>query len=532
MSGYNQKLTDEGSKGLLSPRVLLAALTAIALVVAAGCATRESRGAIVAALSGVNGTQEPSGAAATTPSGAGLQSNTGATSSDVASAGAGGTAVSGGASAGTSGVGAASAALTPGPGAASRTAAASGTQPTASSGLLTPSAGRAGPGAGNGPVSGTSGGGAASTTLGCVGPGTNTPVAIGNIGEYSGVVGASLGSGRPMAQVVIKWINAHCGLNGHPVTFFQADDASDPARYLTEAQNMVESNHVIAFFGQDVPISAPGADSYLTQAGIPVIGGDGAHALWCQSTDMFFPGACLDTISVAAVDYAVKIGKPKVGLLYCGEADPCRVIRNAILSQRAAKTGFQLVYSAQVSLVQPDYTAECLQAQSHGAQALVITTDSNSTERLTRACAQQGYHPQYLTLGPGVAGYIVSDPDTNGIFVPTPHFPFMANDLPGEQAYHQAIHEYDPGLVEADTTAEIWLDGLILSRATSSLSSNPSAQEVLNGLWAIKNETFGGLSTPVTFAKGQPSPNSNCYYIFQNQNGRWVAPIASRTDCL
>src|SRR4051812_44217540 len=51
-----------------------------------------------------------------------------------------------------------------------------------------------------------------------------SPVVIGNIGTYSGVVGAIYGSGQAAVQVFAKWANARGGLNGHPIQIITGDD--------------------------------------------------------------------------------------------------------------------------------------------------------------------------------------------------------------------------------------------------------------------------------------------------------------------
>src|SRR5258706_466559 len=55
-------------------------------------------------------------------------------------------------------------------------------------------------------------------------------IVIGNVGDYSGIVGSVLHEGGPMAQVVARVINDSGGLNGHPIKMLVADAAGDPSR--------------------------------------------------------------------------------------------------------------------------------------------------------------------------------------------------------------------------------------------------------------------------------------------------------------
>jgi branched-chain amino acid transport system substrate-binding protein len=353
---------------------------------------------------------------------------------------------------------------------------------------------------------------------------------IGNVGEYSGAVGASLATGQPMVQVVAKWLNAHGGLNNHPIKIITADDQSDPSRYLSLAKDLVENQHAIAFLGNMVPLSAPGADPYLTQKGVPVVGGDGAAPLWFESPDMFFAGTTYPGLASGSLGYLVQQNKLRVAALYCGEAAPCRAYSQAFVSA-APQKGVQVVYTAQISLAQPDFTAECIQAQNHGAQAVSLGMDANSVVRATRSCVQQGYHPLFSTASLVLINSLAQDPDTNGIIATLPTFPWFENDLPGEHDYHQALQQYAPGLQTSTSTSAEWIAGLMLQAAGAHLPANPSAADILNGLWSIKDSTFGGLTPPTTFTKGQPSPPDMCYFLVQNQGGRWVAPNGSKPIC-
>jgi branched-chain amino acid transport system substrate-binding protein len=391
----------------------------------------------------------------------------------------------------------------------------------------TSASGRAGAAAGPASKSGaanSTGGGARAANL--------SPVVIGNVGEYSGAVGASVGSGARMVQVVARWINAHGGLNGHPVKMLSADDGSDPSRYLTLAKDMVENQHAIAFIGNMMPLSAAGAEPYLRDKGVPVIGGDGAHSVWCSSPIMFLPGPCLKTTSIAGAAFAVSQQKPKLAVFYCAEAEPCHAFQEALNSPDAAKTGAQTVYTAQTSLAQPDFTSECLQAKNKGAQAIELGMDAASISRVARSCAQQGYHPLYLTTSVALTSTLNQDPNNEGVGATTPSFPWVANDLPGEREYNAAIQQYDPGLAVSTATSMDWLSGMVLMEAAKNLPANPTAQDILNGLWSIKGNDFGGLATPTTFTKGQPSPGWPCAFLIQNQGGKWVAPRGSKPLCL
>jgi branched-chain amino acid transport system substrate-binding protein len=356
---------------------------------------------------------------------------------------------------------------------------------------------------------------------------------IGHIGEYSGVIGSSSRGGDTIARVAAAWINANGGLNGHSVKLVVGDSGSDPNRYLELVKKMVERDGAIAFFGSVVPLTAPAADPYLREKGIPIISGEGANPLWCRSPVMFFPGACIPTWSMVMGKVAVEVGEPKIGVLACREAEVCRVLNSGFQSREFSGTGAHVVYAADISLAQPSFTSECLQAQSRGVQTMVILAEANSVRRVARDCIQQGFRPQWEAVDGAVTASLTTDPNVDGLMAPQPQFPWAADDTPGAQRYHDALRRYAPNALESNVGALAWLGGMMLYRAAANLPATlPSGADLLRGLWSFKNETFDGLSVPVTFAEGQPSPGSNCMFVIQIKGGTFIAPLGSKTLCV
>jgi branched-chain amino acid transport system substrate-binding protein len=356
-------------------------------------------------------------------------------------------------------------------------------------------------------------------------------VVIGNVGDYSGIVGSVLKEGAPMAQVVGPWLNDNGGLNGHPVKVVTADAAGDPARAHAVVRDLVERQGAIAFMGNIWVLSATGPRAYLEEKGIPVIGGDSAGSVWFQSP-MYFPTASsFVTYSLGAVKSAVTAGNKKIALLYCAEVEPCKVWHD-VASSRGKEVGGEIVYKAQISLAQPDFTAECLQAQRNGATAMMAGMDSNSISRLARSCLQQGYRPMYLTASLSTTAATAKDPNLDGLIAPVGTFPFPANDLPAIKDYRTAIARYAPTIVESPTTSVVWTSGILLRQISKSLPAKPSSQDFLAGLYQIKNDNLGGLAPPLTYVQGKPAPDSRCYFQLSVRQGRYVAPIGSKPDCV
>lgn len=330
-----------------------------------------------------------------------------------------------------------------------------------------------------------------------------------------------------MARVVVQYINDNGGLNGHPIQLFTADSKSDPDRYFSLVKRMVEQDGVIAFLGQAAPLTANAADQYLRDQGIPVVGGEGAHITWFQSPVHFFAGPSYTTMAVANAKIASQRGNPKIGLIYCSEAQPCQMYRDALHSPLMDKADdAEVVYEAEVSLAQPDFTAECLQARDAGAETVFAIIDANAAQRLTRSCSQQGYNPEYAGSPLTLTNAVRDDPNLDGMYEAVATFPWFADDFPAAQEYQQAVQQYNPDLALSGVTSTTWVAGQMLLEATKDLpANNPTAQDIFEGMWRIQDNDFGGLvSSPVSFARGEPSTDDNCYFFVQLKNKEYTAP--------
>ena len=366
------------------------------------------------------------------------------------------------------------------------------------------------------------------------GPATGSPVNLGTICECSGPAGASIGPGIASNQLVVKWINDNGGLNGHPIKLFVGDSNSDPNRHFALVKQMVEENKVIAFMGMMAPLTINATDKYLRDKGIPVVGGDGAHGLWFGSPVLFFPGPSYITQSVATAKLALALKTPKVAMFYCAEAQPCQLGRDALHSKQAQEKapGVEIVYEAKVSLAQPDFSAECLQAKGKGAQAVIVFVDAAAASRTTRSCIQQGFKPQWLT-SPLTSAH-ADDPNNEGMTNPVAVFPWFAEETPAQKLFHEAVRKYNPSLTVNATTAVVWVAGQMLKYASKNLpADNPTPADIMKGMYTIKNNTFDGLlADPLTFTEGQNSPDHPCYFVVQIKNGAYTAPYGSKPQCL
>ena len=118
---------------------------------------------------------------------------------------------------------------------------------------------------------------------------TGTPIVIGSVGTYTQGTGGFTDPGGPAIQAWASWVNAHGGINGHPVQLIVKDNKGDQAQAVSLVKQLVEQDHVVAFVSnQDGSLNA-GYASYLEQQKIPVLGGNVYTPDPWVSNPMFFP---------------------------------------------------------------------------------------------------------------------------------------------------------------------------------------------------------------------------------------------------
>jgi branched-chain amino acid transport system substrate-binding protein len=179
------------------------------------------------------------------------------------------------------------------------------------------------------------------------------------------------------------------------------------------------------------------------------------------------------------------------------------------------------------SITQPNYTANCVAAEQAGVQMLQI--NGVPVAPVVRDCYQQGYKPAYGLVNPDPT--YLKLPGINGSIGNLPSFPAFVTDK-ATATFHAAFKKYDPSLSPTVLSSQTWTAGLLFAQAAAGIGAHPTRAQLLAGLYKIKDQTFGGLTPPVSYGPaGSPNPQIPCYYIFTVKNGKYVAPTGLRTQC-
>jgi branched-chain amino acid transport system substrate-binding protein len=364
-------------------------------------------------------------------------------------------------------------------------------------------------------------------------------VALGQVGTFSGVAGPITSGARVAMAAWAKDVNARGGLACHPVHLFIEDDGGDPAQAAADVKDLVDRHHVIALVGSIIAFTAGGFVAAVAGAKLPAVGGDSTAPEWFESPWLFPEGASLDDQAVGILKAGVAAAHKRVGLLYCVETSACTYVDKQLKNGGAKTAGADLVYDSPISVTQPDFTAQCLNARNAGVDLLGLAMDGSSMTRLARSCAAIGYRP---LLAVGAATFSLQntqDPNLRafGMVSESPVAPWMVQDTPAAQVFHAAMTQYAPAAQPDGEAVLAWTSGKLLEAAVAKVPATERAGDlttalILDGLGRIHDENLGGLTGPLTFTPGEKHAVSNgCIYFERLGPNGWTTPTGSRPVC-
>jgi branched-chain amino acid transport system substrate-binding protein len=131
----------------------------------------------------------------------------------------------------------------------------------------------------------------------------------------------------------------------------------------------------------------------------------------------------------------------------------------------------------------------------------------------------------------------LSQSSVNGAVGNTQDVPWFDNSIPATQAMQAAISKYSPSVLTSDAfgaTAVIgWAAGTVFAAVAKTAGLTPSSSQaaIVAGLDTVKNDTFGGITPPLTYTAGKPA-QVPCSFVAGISNGKWTEPIGLKTVCM
>lgn len=398
---------------------------------------------------------------------------------------------------------------------------------TAAEGVPDGSADGSNGGATNGAAAPSGAGGRASTKTG------GAPIVIGTVGTYSGAAGSGFRQGPRGLQVWAAAVNAKGGINGHRVQVVVYDDGGDGAKARSQVQELFEQRKAVALVGSFSPTTVPAWQSYVEEKGFSVIGGSCTLG-WNESPAIFPQCAAMPTqaFAILKVGADMDVGK-KFGGLFCTEGAECTYLEDLYFNKgMAQQAGLEPTYRARISITQPDFTSECIQARNAGVNLMFVAADPNTLTRVAASCRRQSFNPRFVSAGFLVDAHTPEKPGLSNMAIMMPTFPFAGLSTPAFNEFASAWKQFGGGEAAGPMVSYAWAAAKLFEKAAQAAGDDiTTTAGIRKGLYTIQKERLGGLTAPLTFAPGQPAPDAGCWFTMVAENGKWAAPLGDRLVC-
>jgi branched-chain amino acid transport system substrate-binding protein len=362
-------------------------------------------------------------------------------------------------------------------------------------------------------------------------PAAKAEIVLGSFGTGSGPIGANVAEIPVASRAWTADVNARGGLAGHPVRIVYGDDGGDPARAVALARKMVEEDKIVAFFAVFGPTTLQAVIPYAEQVKIPVVGSTTSQAVEDESAFVFNPQTSLDAIGNAFLaTVTTQTPARKIGIVYCREVQGCKAVRDSVV-RYAPKAGATIVYEAQISLAQPDFTAEVVAARQAGVEDIIVVADVQTLIRLIRSAKRQNWTPQFS------GSHAFDSPivkqggaDVEGLIAFSTTANFQSAVM---EPYRAAVTRYVPGGQVSGPGGQAWAQGKLMEQiAAQAFADVPDPARLLSALETVKGQTLDGIVAPVTFSHGPHRDANRCFYPTRYQSGKWTMPFGDRPVCV
>jgi branched-chain amino acid transport system substrate-binding protein len=380
----------------------------------------------------------------------------------------------------------------------------------------------------------TSASAAASASTGASSSASGTPIAVGALGSFTGAGAGSTADAKTVFQDWVDATNAAGGINGHSIQATILDDQNTPSVAVANATKLVQQDHVKVIFDLSDDLESTWA-KVVDTAQVPVLGQSEGPAFGTDAN--FYPtGTTVEPLIWGELKAASVAKVSKISGLYCAEIASCA--QTVPLITALGKTvGISLAYSASISSTASSYTAQCLGSKNAGANGVTVAAASEVAVSVAASCATQGYKPTYVTTAGEMTTPWLAQSALNGAIGNTQDVPWFDDSIPATKAMQAAISQYSPSVLTSPSygaTATIgWAAGTVFATVakTAGLTPSSSQAQIVAALDTVKNQTFGGITPPLTFTAGKPAQVA-CSFVAGISNGKWTEPIGLKTICM
>jgi branched-chain amino acid transport system substrate-binding protein len=353
------------------------------------------------------------------------------------------------------------------------------------------------------------------------------------MGAFTGVASGSTADAKTLFRDWVSMTNANGGINGHPVKAIILDDQNTPSMAVANAQQLIQQDHVQVIFDLSDNLESTWA-KVADSAKVPVLGQSESPVLGTDPN--FYPtGTTVEPLIWGELKAASLAKVTKIGAVYCAEIASCAQTV-PLLSGLSKPLNMTFSYSAKISSSASSYTAQCLGAKGAGSQGVTVAAASDTAVRVAESCASQGYKPIWVSTAGEMTTPWLKQPALNGAVGNTQDVPWFDDSIPATKTMQAAIQKYSPSVVTSPSfgaTAVIgWAAGTVFASVAKSAGLGPdsSATSLAQALHKVSNDTFGGITPPLTFPAGKAA-TVPCSFVAGIKNGNWAEPNGLTTVC-
>ncbi len=319
-------------------------------------------------------------------------------------------------------------------------------------------------------------------------------IRIGQTAGFTGTVSAGVKETTLGAQLLINAVNVRGGIHGQKIELISMDDKFDPKLAAANAQQLIETEDVVALFLNRGTPHTEAILPLLDKHGVALIGPSTGAMLLHQPVKkhVFNVRATYQREAEKAVQHLASVGIQRISLVHVDDSFGADAMAGAQKGLAAAK--LSALTTDKFDRAKPDFSAIAINIVRANAQAVFLFGSGNAVVEGVRALRAVGSNAQVVTLSNNASGGFVSSlgKQAQGVIV-TQVFPnerSIAYPLVKEAqelARAQKLEGVSPAMLEGFAAAKVMVEAL---RRAGPKFSRDKVQAALEGLRRLD---IGGL---------------------------------------
>ncbi|MDR3650852.1 MAG: ABC transporter substrate-binding protein [Acidimicrobiales bacterium] len=367
---------------------------------------------------------------------------------------------------------------------------------------------------------------------------TSSQIDVGSIANVTGPLSSGFAPVVNGVEAYFSMVNAAGGVAGRKLMLaHQKDDQGSPTVDLTDAQQLVQQDHVFAVVGVGTPFF--GGASYLAQQGVPSFGYV-VSTDWENKPTLFGTyGSVLNFATAAPGEayLAQQLGAKSIGVVAYGVPQSADACRAAATGMRAF--GMDVTFSDLNLVYGADPTTDVLHMKEHNVDFLLSCLDVNGNVAFARAISQNGLTMHQVWLdGYDQATLHQYGSIMTGVYFWLQHVPFEAAQAfpgvyPGMENYIREMRKYQPSFTYDEVALDGWISAALFVSGLKAVGRNLTQKKLAAAINAETAFTGGGLVSPVNWTTAHSTAKSNkppyCGAGVHVVNGQFVPRVLPGT---